>query len=78
MDYQTADITGDFAAIEGTDYPADTGTVTLVPQVCKPDAPSCVNGEAVVSGPIDLNTTEDTLNEADEEFDLTFMKVTLP
>ena len=52
--------------------------MTFVPQVCKPDAPSCVNGEAVVSGPIDLNTTEDTLNEADEEFDLTFMKVTLP
>ena len=62
-EYQTADRTAHAA----TDYTMASGTLTF-----RRDA----MGEALAS--VTLDTTHDTLNEADEEFDLTFMKVTLP
>ena len=61
--YQTAG-----GSADASDYAATSGTLVFAPNE---------SGDAVAD-PIRLQTTEDTLNEADEQFALTFMAATLP
>ena len=68
VDYFTRQIAGESVAIEGTDYTAASGTVTFM---------RGTDGKARASTK-ELQTTQDTLNEGDEEFDIAFRETTLP
>ena len=67
--YRTRDTTGDTAATADSDYTAASGTLTFSRHE--------TTGKATAD-PIPLQTTQDTLNEATEEFEIEFDPATLP
>ena len=67
VDYHTRDISGAAAAEAGSDYTAKSGTLTFT---------RGVDGKARAEVP--LQTTPDTQNEGDEEFEIAFSETTLP
>ena len=68
VDYRTRDITGESTATAGSDYTATDGTLTFA---------RAADGKARASTKR-LQTTEDTLNERVEEFEIAFTEATLP